>query len=723
MRQLRWPAAVGALWVAGYATAAALLAEHPGARQILADVVYLVPAILGVVLAVAVCRRVTGTPRRVWRLLAVSAVLGLSGEVAWAFQELVLGQKVPSPSVADAFYLTAYLPVPFAIVCAFGRAPALRRARALLDTSPVTVAVGLVGWRLLIAPQLSAGLDPATAAAVAYALADLVILATLVSFGFAGHRRIPGSLALVALSYLVGIIGNSGATWLSLPPGYAVGSWPEILWQAQLVLLCLAALTALRPQEREAEVTLLGRDLGLGPSLLAAGCTLALVAADLRSGTLSSATAVVGTAVLAGILLRLWLTGRDKDRVARELDRALREQEPLAVTDGLTELYNRRFFEEVLRLEAERATRAGGPLSVLVVDLDRFKRINDTHGHEAGDAVLQQVARRLTLAIRPSDVLARNGGEEFVVLLPGADAEVAQEVAERVRRSIAEQPFTLSGRGRGDTIGLQVTASVGGAAHPAHTARPEELIHVADRALHSAKAAGRNRSCMGAIGDQNPVADGQAGVVTLLERVADLIDARQGPDEHSTAVGRWAGVLADALGLPTALRQRLQLAGRFHDIGKLAVADTILQKPGPLDDAEWALMRAHTAVGARLLDGLPELDGVAQVVFDHHERPDGRGYPRALQGSAVSLEVRVVSVCDAWAAMRARRHYGSPLSREDARRELESGRGTQFDAEIVDTFLSLEAAGVIGTLGMVQPSDPAPSAAPRVAAAVTRSAH
>jgi len=722
VRQLRWPAAVGALWVVGYGLAVVLLADNLGARRILGNVVYCIPGVVAVVLSLMVWRRTSGTQRAVWRLLTAAGMLGLAADVTWGLQDLILGDDVATPSVADGLYLLSYLPVPFAIVRAFGRAPAVRRVRALLDTSLVTVAVALVGWRVLIAPQVVDGMDAATATSIAYPLAELLILAVLLSLGFAGHRRIPGSLGLIAFSYLLGSIGNSAFTWLSLQAGYGTGSWPEILWQAQLVLVCLAALAALRPQERDAEVTLLGADLGLGPSLLAAGCTLAFVAADLRSGTVSSATAVLGAAVLAGILLRLWLAGRDKDRVARELDRALHEQERLAVTDGLTELYNRRFFNEVLRLEGERAMRARGPLSVLVVDLDNFKRINDTHGHEAGDAVLRQVARRLTVAMRPSDVLARYGGEEFVVLLPGADAEVAQEVAERVRRGIAEQPFALPRRGQGDTQVLRVTASVGGAAHPAHAARPEDLVGVADRALYAAKAAGRNRSCMGAISDRDAVADGQAGVVTLLERVADLIDARQGPDEHSAAVGRWAGVLADALGLTAAQRHRVQLAGRLHDIGKLGVADAILQKPGPLDDAEWGVMRAHTAVGAHLLDGLPELDGVAQVVFDHHERPDGRGYPRALHGSMVSLEVRIVAVCDAWAAMRARRHYGTPLTREDARRELESGRGGQFDAEIVDRFLSLEVAGVVGTLDVVGSPDERSSGGSPVAAVGTAGA-
>lgn len=284
MRQLRWPAGLGALWVGGYGLAVVVLADDAGARRFLSDIVDAVPSVTLVVLSALVHRRATGTPRRIWGLLTLTSLLGLAGDVSWAIQDLMLQREVAYPSVADGLWLVAYLPVPVALVLAFGHAPALRRARAVLDTSLVTAAVGLVGWRLLVAPQVVGGMDAATATTIAYPLADLGILAILLSLGFAGHRRIPASLGLFAVAYLMGTIGNSAATWLSLQPGYAVGSWPEILWQAQLVLVCLAAVAALRPQEREAEVTLRGRDLGLGPSLLAAGCTLALVAADLRGG-------------------------------------------------------------------------------------------------------------------------------------------------------------------------------------------------------------------------------------------------------------------------------------------------------------------------------------------------------------------------------------------------------------------------------------------------------
>lgn len=168
MRQLRWPAAAGALWVAGYGLAVVLLAGDPRARQILSDLVYMVPTIVAVVLGVLVCRRTTGTRRAVWLLLTSGSMLGLAGDATWAVQDLLLPGEESTPSLADVFWIVSYLPLPAAIVVAFGRAPALRRARAVLDTSLVTAAVGLVGWRLLIAPQVVAGIDAATATSIAY---------------------------------------------------------------------------------------------------------------------------------------------------------------------------------------------------------------------------------------------------------------------------------------------------------------------------------------------------------------------------------------------------------------------------------------------------------------------------------------------------------------------------------------------------------------------------
>lgn len=173
--------------------------------------VYTVPSFVALALSLVVIRRTTGRQRAVWLLLTATTVLGLGGDLVWAVQDLVLDREVAVPSIADGLWLVSYLPLPFALVHAFGRAPALRRARALLDTSLVAVAVGLVGWRLLIAPQVVTGLDAATAMSIAYVLADLVIVVILLSLGFAGHRHVPGWLGLLAASYLVSSVGSAAA--------------------------------------------------------------------------------------------------------------------------------------------------------------------------------------------------------------------------------------------------------------------------------------------------------------------------------------------------------------------------------------------------------------------------------------------------------------------------------------------------------------------------------
>jgi diguanylate cyclase (GGDEF)-like protein len=696
-RVLRAAAAAGALWLVAYAVTTALVADDESARLQLAGLPYLVPVLAATVAAVLAAVRLRGRQTRVWHILAVSNLSWLIAEIIWVVQEQVLGIEPPFPGPADFFYLPYYLLVPVVIVLSFGSASVLRQFRALLDACLLGAAFGVLDWRLLIQPQLQEGFDLGVALGVAYPLLDLVILVLLLSLGLSGHRRVPASVHLIAAATLVAAGTDLVWTYQMLAGEYASGGWLDLGWQAQAVLLGLAAAAALRGNERRAEVIVRARDLGLLPALASTACLLVLLAIDLSRDAVEPVSAALGLFVIGGILLRLWLTARDKEQVVQALDLALKEQERLAVTDGLTGLYNRRFFEEVLRLETDRALRSGQPVSVLVMDLDHFKRVNDSHGHEAGDAVLREVARRLSRAARPSDIVARYGGEEFVVLLPGTETEALREVAERVRVAVAGEPVELPGPAR---LRLQVTASLGGATHPTHAARVDELIRTADRALYAAKGRGRNRVCIGADGDDDgPAATAlDTAVLPLLHRLADLVDARQGPDEHGAAVARWAGVVADGLGLDRARRERVQLAARLHDIGKLAVPDAVLHKPGPLTDAEWAAITRHAVAGAHLLEAVPGLEDVAALVRAHHERPDGFGYPDGLGGGQLPLEAGVIAVCDAWAAMRSRRANAPMRSRAEARQELVRGRGTQFDPVVVDLFLALEAAGVVGSL-------------------------
>jgi HD-GYP domain-containing protein (c-di-GMP phosphodiesterase class II) len=291
-------------------------------------------------------------------------------------------------------------------------------------------------------------------------------------------------------------------------------------------------------------------------------------------------------------------------------------------------------------------------------------------------------------------VIARYGGEEFVVLLRNTSVEAVPETAERLRRAVGDVPVVLA-----DDLWVAVTVSVGGAAWPVHAHSADELVRTADQALYTAKRLGRNRIQIGRPPGGTAVVQerDEDAVLAYLERLADEIDARLASEEHSAAIARWAGTIADLLGLGPDARWRAELAGRLHDIGKIVVTDEILLKPGPLTGGEWVVLRRHPAQGARLVGLAEGLHQVATVVRQHHERFDGTGYPDGRSGEEIRVEARVVAVCDAWAAMRSNRPYDAARPVGAAREQLRIASGSQFDPTVVAAFLELEQAGVIGT--------------------------
>ncbi len=272
-------------------------------------------------------------------------------------------------------------------------------------------------------------------------------------------------------------------------------------------------------------------------------------------------------------------------------------------------------------------------------------------------------------------------GEEFALLVPGADGHEAYLFAERARCAVQEAFAHES---------LLLTISFGIAVLPHVVGAPD----AAAEALYAAKHLGRNRSVIYHPGlrsvsetTTNETRPGMqiATVVTLAEAL-DLRDG--GTARHSHIVGRYAELTARRLGLSEERVERVRLAGMVHDLGKIAVSDAILQKPGPLDDAEWLEMRKHPETGARLLAGVG-LEDVCAWVLAHHERPDGRGYPRASRGEEIPVEARILAIADAYEAMTSDRPYRRAIGPERARAELLCGAGTQFDSEAVEALLDV----------------------------------
>jgi diguanylate cyclase (GGDEF)-like protein/putative nucleotidyltransferase with HDIG domain len=355
---------------------------------------------------------------------------------------------------------------------------------------------------------------------------------------------------------------------------------------------------------------------------------------------------------------------------ARQVER-LRE---LAELDPLTGLRNRRGFEHGLEHRRER-------LALVICDLDHFKRVNDTLGHPAGDAVLRRFADLLRACTREDDAAVRLGGEEFALVLSGVGEREALAVAERLRREVAaefrEFPVPIS-----VSVGIADSEPCDGA---------ESLVRAANRALFAAKRLGRDRCVVHhaeTLAMLDALADDRAGeqleAAMLLAETLDLRDVATA--RHSETVGRYAEQIADELGLAADQVERVRVAGVLHDIGKLGISDAVLLKTGSLEAAEWAEIRRHPELGARILEHA-NLRDVATWVLAHHERIDGGGYPRGLSGDSIPLEGRILAVADAYEAMTADRPYRRALPQAEARAELVRGAGTQFDADVVAAFL------------------------------------
>ncbi|MEA2208417.1 MAG: hypothetical protein QOF54_894 [Solirubrobacteraceae bacterium] len=372
--------------------------------------------------------------------------------------------------------------------------------------------------------------------------------------------------------------------------------------------------------------------------------------------------------------------------VLRErVDRLIARLADAARTDALTGLLNRRGFQELMEVETERALRSSRPLAILVGDLDHFKHLNDRFGHAAGDVALRRFADIASSASRRIDAVARIGGEEFALLLPDTEQHAAYLLAERLRRSVKEP---------GAASGAELpTVSFGVASFPSHAADAEALMHAADQALYAAKAMGRDRSViynpevLASVlgGNLDPVAGNEhLSAVLVLAETLDLRDS--GTSSHSQTVGRLAALIAKALGFDDARVERIRLAGILHDIGKIGIPDWILHKPGPLDEAEWAEVRKHPEMGARIVASA-KLDDISEWILYHHERVDGSGYPSGLPGARIPIEAKILAVADAYEAMTAERVYKRAMPAADAERELREQSGAQFDGGVVDALL------------------------------------
>ncbi|UYO61570.1 diguanylate cyclase [Acetobacterium wieringae] len=336
--------------------------------------------------------------------------------------------------------------------------------------------------------------------------------------------------------------------------------------------------------------------------------------------------------------------------------------EYLSFHDHLTGLYNRRYFDEELkRLNTPRNL----PLSLLIFDVNGLKLTNDAFGHMAGDRLLKKVAQTMQTISRSDDIIARIGGDEFVILLPQTEIQEAKELAKRINTALSHEHLEAG----------QISISSGWAVKTTADEEITEVFKAAENKMYQYKISERNSTRNEAI---------QFIMKTLYEKLPR-------EQQHSERVSNISGLIGAAMGMNKEEINELKTAGALHDIGKIAIGNEILDKTGELNDFEWLEIRRHPEISFSILSSLNDYAPLANIILVHHERYDGTGYPKGLSAEQIPLPARIIAIADAFDAMTYGRPYKEPLTTEAAIREIVAGKSTQFDPAIADIFLSVLA--------------------------------
>jgi len=347
-----------------------------------------------------------------------------------------------------------------------------------------------------------------------------------------------------------------------------------------------------------------------------------------------------------------------------ERKRAEEELKFLSFHDKLTGLYNRAFFEkETERLDTARQL----PISVIIGDVNCLKLVNDAFGHQAGDKLLKKIARILKDSCRKEDIVARWGGDEFAILLPGIDQETAEGVCKRIKE----------GCENAEGYHIQLSIALGTATKKDPAKDIKEVIKEAENKMYKSKLF-ESRSV-------------RSSIISSLERA--MQEETHEKEDHIRCLQELALRMGRRLELSDSQLNELMLLAALHDIGKIAISENILMKNGNLSSEEWKVIRKHPEIGFRIAQSSPDLAPIAEAIWAHHERWDGKGYPRGLKGDKIPLISRILAVVDAFDVMTHGRPYREPVNEQEALKEIKRCAGSQFDPELVKVFLEVMSVG------------------------------
>jgi two-component system cell cycle response regulator len=588
--------------------------------------------------------------RLAWGLFAI-------GLLAWGLGDLYFTvslwnlEEIPLPSPADAGYLALYPPV-YAGLALLVRSRVVTTDRSLwVDGIIAALALGALSATLLFDAIVAStgGSSGSIATNLAYPFADLLVVALAAGVLAMSGWKLNTAWGWIGGGLVVFAVTDSVYLYQSAVGGYDTGQLLDAGWPLAALMVAVAAWlpaeeVRAKPPERFRSIVL--------PIILALVC-LGMLAYD-HFERVNILALVLASGTMLALVARLGVTFADNVRMLAASRREAR-------TDALTGLGNRR----ALMDDLEHALAARTPAVLALYDLDGFKMYNDSFGHGAGDALLTRLGANLRSAVGGRGHAYRMGGDEFCILCEtGGDG---------VSEFVAAAGFALTERGESFSVGC----SFGSILLPEEAKTSRSALSIVDARMYLDKQGGRSSA-----GAQSKDVLRQA----LSERNPDL-------GHHITSVAELAEAVARRIGLARPQIEEVRIAAELHDVGKVAIPDAILQKPGPLDAAEWDFMRSHTIIGERIVSAAPALAGVAKIVRSSHERVDGGGYPDGLSGSEIPLGARIVFACDAFHAMVSDRPYAASMSVAEASAELRRCAGSQFDATVVEALCDVLANG------------------------------
>ncbi len=335
--------------------------------------------------------------------------------------------------------------------------------------------------------------------------------------------------------------------------------------------------------------------------------------------------------------------------------------------DSLTDLYNRSYLEN----EIQKLNKSGKlPVAIIMADLNGLKLINDTYGHAEGDKLLIKMANILKNSCRDEDLVARWGGDEFVIILPGSDCQSAEKIVKRINKKIFDQYLEFE-----DGSKLPLSAALG---YEVKKHSFEDILEILDEA--------ENKMYKNKLTESKSI---KSNILNTLLKT--LSEKSQETSRHSNRMAEFSLKLAEKINLSQSEINRLTLTAKLHDIGKTVIPESILNKKGELTEAEWREIKDHPAVGHRILNATEEFSHISEEVLSHHENWDGSGYPRGLKEEEIPILARIIAIVDAFDVMTHPQVYKKEISKKEALKEIKNNAGTQFDPELSELFIELMA--------------------------------